>query len=51
MALKVGSTLLVSYHCQRLFGTKNVLYFGTQVSAQVIICDIDGFTRLSSDCY
>lgn len=33
MALKVRNTLLISYHCQHLFGTKNVLYFVTQISA------------------
>lgn len=33
MALKVRNALFISYHCQHLFGTKNVLYFVTQISA------------------
>lgn len=58
MALKVRNTLLIRYHCQRLFSTKIVLYFVTQIllllcmevsSCFTIICDINGFIRLSSD--
>lgn len=33
MALKVRHTPLISYRCQHLFGTKDVWYFVTQISA------------------